>query len=138
MTEKTMLSLKLATPQQFLSFGIVGVLTNLFGYCLYLLLTWSWLDPKVAVGFLYPIGAIIGYLGHSRFAFSYTGSHKRGISRYLQAHLAGYLTNLSILYVFTDLLGYPHPLIQAIAIFAVAGILFILFRFYVFPQRSLT
>jgi putative flippase GtrA len=133
-----MLSLKLAAFQQFFSFGIVGVLTNLFGYGLYLLLTWSWLDPKVAVSFLYPIGAIIGYLGHSRFAFSYTGTHERGISRYLQAHFLGYLTNLSILYVFTDLLGYPHSLIQAIAVFAVAGVLFVLFRHYVFSQRSLT
>ncbi len=135
--EKFLVRARTVYPQ-LLSYGIVGVFTNLTCYGLYILLTLSWLDPKVAVSLLYPIGAIFGYLGHSRFAFSYTGTHKRGISRYLQAHFLGYLINISILYVYTDLLGYPHPLIQAIAVFAVAGVLFVLFRYYVFPQRPLT
>jgi len=48
-------------------------------------------------------------------------------------HPIGYLANLALLYVFTDRLGYPHQVVQAAAIFVVAGILFLLFRFFVFP-----
>lgn len=122
---------------QIARYGLVGFLNNSFGYLIYLLLTWLWLDPKVAVTLLYPIGAITGYFGHSKFTFLYSGSYLLGVFRYILAHLVGYGTNISILYNFVDMLGYPHQLIQAIAIFITAGILFLLFRYYVFPHKAL-
>jgi len=111
----------------------VGLLTNLAGYGVYLLLTWSWLEPKLAVTLLYPVGVIAGYFGHARYSFSYQGRAKSGMSRYLVAHAIGYGANVSLLYVFSDVLRYPHQAVQAAAIFIVAGILFLLFRFFVFP-----
>jgi putative flippase GtrA len=119
-------------------YSVIGVLNNLVGYMIYLLITWRWLDPKVAVTLLYPIGALIGYYGNSKFAFSYSGSHQTGLMRYVTAHVMGYMLNILILFVFVDLLAYGHFLIQAIAICAVAGVLFVLFRYYVFPSRDLT
>ena len=122
---------------QITRYGLVGLLNNSLGYLIYLLLTWYWLDPKVAVTVLYPIGALLGYFGNSKLAFFYSGSHLFGLLRYVLAHFIGYGTNIAILYTFVDLLGYPHPFIQAIAIFVVAGVLFLLFRYYVFPQKAL-
>lgn len=122
---------------QLASYGLIGAAVNLAGFVIYLLLTCKWLDPKFAVTILYPIGALMGYYGNSQFAFYYSGSHLYGLLRYVFAHLIGYGTNIAILYTFVDLLGYSHPLIQAIAVFVVAGILFLLFRYYVFPQKSL-
>jgi putative flippase GtrA len=121
---------------QLVSYGVVGIAINLTGFFIYLLLTWNWLDPKVAISLMYPIGAIMGYLGHSKFSFSYTGSYLSGLLKYVVAHLIGYGTNIVILYIFVDLLGYPHPLIQAIAIFVVAGVLFVQFRYFVFSQKT--
>ena len=121
---------------QVLAYGLVGVTHNLFTFVLFLLLTWKWLDPKIAVTLLYPVGALIGYFGHAKLSFSFSGAHLMGLHRFFIAHVVGYLTNILILFVFVDLLGYPHFLIQAIAIFAVAGVLFFLFRYYVFPQRA--
>lgn len=121
---------------QVLAYGLVGVTHNLFTFVLFLLLTWKWLDPKIAVTLLYPVGALIGYLGNAKLSFSFSGAHLMGLYRFFIAHIVGYLTNILILFVFVDLLGYPHFLIQAIAIFAVAGVLFFLFRYYVFPQRA--
>jgi len=119
-----------------LAYGLVGVTHNLLTFVLFLLLTWKWLDPKIAVTLLYPVGALIGYFGHAKFSFSFSGANLIGLSRFFITHIIGYLTNVLILFVFVDLLGYPHFVIQAIAIFAVAGVLFFLFRYYVFPQRA--
>jgi len=120
---------------QMARYGVVGVLNNLRGYLIYLLITWLWLDPKLAVALMYPVGAALGYFWHAKYAFSYTGSTYSGAARYAGAHLIGYGVNLGMLYLFVDRLGYPHQLVQVAAILTVAGVLFILFRYIVFPNR---
>jgi putative flippase GtrA len=122
---------------QVFRYGVVGVLNNLLGYLIYLVITWVWLDPKVAVTLMYPIGALTAYFGHARYSFAYSGSTSRGIFRYAIAHLIGYGANIGMLYVFSDRLLYPHQLVQAVAIVVVAGILYLLFRYFVFPNRPL-
>lgn len=122
---------------QVVRYGMVGVLNNLLGYLIYLLITWLWLDPKVAVTLMYPIGAVTAYFGHSRYSFAYSGRTSRGILRYAIAHLIGYGANIGMLYVFSDRLGFPHQLVQALAIVAVAGILYLMFRYFVFRNRLL-
>ena len=116
-------------------YGVVGIINNLLGYLIYLLLTWFWIDPKMVVTFMYPIGVVTAYYGHARYSFSYNGTHLRGIARYLIVHLIGYATNVGMLYLFWNRLGYPHQLVQAVAIFVVAFILFFLCRYFVFPKR---
>jgi putative flippase GtrA len=113
-------------------YGLVGLATNGVGYAAYVLVTWVGLDPKVAITLLYPFAAIISYFGHFKITFLYNGSHLKSIFCYLQAHIVGYSLNFGVLYCFVDLLGYPHLLVQAFAIFAVAGVLFTLFRYHVF------
>ncbi|WP_210162866.1 GtrA family protein [Pleomorphomonas oryzae] len=120
---------------QIVRYGVVGVLNNLLGYLIYLLVTWLWLDPKTVVALMYPIGATTAYFGHARYSFSYSGRASQGIVRYIVAHLIGYVSSIGMLFVFSDCLGFPHQLVQAVSIFVVAGILYILFRYYVFPQR---
>ena len=116
-------------------YGIVGVLNNLLGYLIYLFITWFWLDPKIMVTLMYPIGAVTAYYGHAKYAFSYNGRHSHGLVRYIIAHLIGYGTNIGMLYLFWNQLGYPHQLVQAVAIVVVAGVLFLLFRYFVFSER---
>jgi putative flippase GtrA len=119
---------------QLIRYGVVGLLTNLAGYLVYLLVTWAWLEPKLAVTLLYPVGVIAGYFGHARYSFAYRGRTRTGLARYLLAHVVGYGTNIALLYVLTDLLGLPHQAVQMVAIVVVAGVLFMLFRFFVFPS----
>jgi putative flippase GtrA len=122
---------------QVFRYGVVGVLNNLLGYLIYLVVTWLWLDPKVAITLMYPIGATTAYFGHAKYSFAYSGRTSHGILRYVLAHFIGYGVNIAMLYVFSDRLMYPHQLVQAAAIFVVAGVLFLLFRYFVFPNRSL-
>lgn len=120
---------------QILRYVTVGVASNLLGYLIYLLLTWLWLDPKVAVSMLYPFGAITAYFGHAKYSFSHEGRHMKSMPRYILTHMIGYLANISILYIFVDKLLFPHQLVQMVAVVIVAGILFFLFRYFVFSNQ---
>lgn len=124
------------TVLQLVRYGVVGVANNLVGYLIYLGVTWLGVDPKLAVTIMYPIGALIAYFSHARYSFSYRGDRTRGLFRYVIAHVIGYGANVSLLYIFFDRMGFPHQLVQAMAIFIVAGLLFVLFRYFVFPARS--
>ena len=132
---KTLLS-TFPALRQVIRYGVVGVINNLLGYLIYLLITYYWLDPMVAVSLLYPVGVITGYFGHSKYAFAYQGKNTHALLRYLIAHLISYGVNLLLLYIFWEKLNFPHQLVQAAAIFIVAGVLFILFRYFVFPHSK--
>lgn len=121
--------------EQLKLYGIVGLLSNFLGYLVYLLLTFQGLGPKLAMSLLYAVGAGIGFFGNRNWTFRDTGPVMKSGFQYLLAHLAGYLLNLSLLTVFVDRLGYPHQLVQAIAIFVVAGFLFLIFKFLVFTNH---
>ena len=122
---------------QIIRYGVVGVLNNLLGYCIYLVITYFWLDPKVAISLLYPIGATTAYFGHSKYSFSYSGTKKRALWRYIVAHFISYGANYLMLYVLWERLGFPHQAVQAAAIFICAGILFVLMRYFVFYHSDL-
>lgn len=115
-------------------YAVVGILNSLLGYLIYLLLTSFWLDPKVAITFMYPIGAVIGYYGNAKYVFFYNSHHSHALVRYFIVHLIGYGTNMGLLYLFWNQLGYPHQLVQAVAIVVVAGMLFLFFRYFVFSE----
>lgn len=122
--------------RQVIRYGIVGVLNNLLGYLIYLFVTFVGIDPKIAVTILYPASAATGYFAHFKYSFSSRRAHGSAAARYVLAHCVGYGVNVSMLYVFSDRMGFPHQAVQAAAIFLVAGILFLLFRYFVFPHSG--
>lgn len=115
-------------------YGVVGIATNVAGYLVYLLVTWLGIGPKSAMTGMYALGVVLGYLGQRRFTFSYEGGHAAGFSRFVAAHICGYWLNFTLLYVFVDLMGFAHQIVQAVAIVIVAGFLFIAFSLFVFPS----
>lgn len=126
--------LALKSARQLIRYGLVGIATNLLGYLIYLLITYLGVEPKILITFMYPIGAAIGFFGHRQWAFAHKGAVLKSGFRYSIAHFFGYLINLLILLIFVDRLGYPHQWVQAVAIFVVAGYLFVLFKYFVFPS----
>jgi len=119
--------------RQILRYGVVGVLNNLSGYLVYLLITFLGVDPKIVVSFLFPLSATIAYFGHYKYSFSYGQGHTVAMMRYALAQIAGYGLNIAMLHVLSDRLNFPHQAVQAAAIFVVAGLLFLLFKYFVFP-----
>lgn len=121
---------------QLVRYGLVGVASNLAGYLVYLSLTAFVLPPKLTMTLLYATGALISFFGNRRFTFRYQGSLFKASVAYAGVHFFGWALNYALLYIFSDRLGYPHQLVQAIAIFVVAAYLFVAMRHFVFPPNS--
>ncbi len=132
----TSLTLKFKNLNQIIRYGAIGALNNLIGYCLYLMLTFFWLEPKVAISIFYPIGATISYFMHRKYSFSYHGNKYTSIIRYGLSYFAGYWINLMMLIILSDIIKIPHQITQALAIPLVALILFILLKYFVFPLSN--
>jgi putative flippase GtrA len=127
------------TLRQFFSYALIGVLTNVLGYAIYLLLTYLWGAPKLTMTALYFVGASIGFLANRRFTFRHDGGIGVTGVRYLLAQVAGYLLNLVLLLLFVDWFDFPHQIVQAIAIVVVAIFLFVVLRVFVFaPSLAVT
>lgn len=119
---------------QLIRYGLVGVLSNVTIYFVYLLITYFGVEPKIAMTLVYIIGAFIGFIGNRKWTFAHRGDFTSAALRYVPAHLFGYLFNLLILFVFVDRLGYAHQWVQAVPIIIVAGFLFIIFKYFVFYE----
>ncbi|CAD86081.1 MULTISPECIES: GtrA family protein [Betaproteobacteria] len=124
------------TFRQLFSYALIGILTNVLGYAFYLLLTYLWDAPKITMTALYFVGASIGFFANRRYTFRHDGHIGVTGVRYLLAQVAGYLLNLVLLLLFVDWLGFPHQIVQAIAIIVVAIFLFVMSRFFVFAQSA--
>jgi putative flippase GtrA len=122
--------------KQLTRYAFVGIVSNLAGYLVYLLVTYLGATPKITMTLLYGVGAGIGYIGNCNFTFSHKGSLLGSSVRYFIAHFFGYFINLVILIIFVDHFIYPHQWVQAVAIFVVAGFLFIAFKFFVFTNLN--
>lgn len=121
---------------QLTRYAFVGIVSNLAGYLVYLLVTYLGATPKLTMTLLYGAGAAIGYVGNRKFTFAHKGSLLGSGIRYFMAHCFGYCINLAILIIFIDKFGYAHQWVQAIAIFVVAGFLFIALRLFVFTDMN--
>ena len=118
--------------RQFFSFSVVGLCSNIVGYTAYLFLAEALLDPRLAVAILYPVGVIISYTGNKRFTFNQKNQvFSRGV-RYFAVYGFGYFLNLLLIIWLVETLGYPHQIVQAIAVFLCAVTCFIMLRIFVF------
>lgn len=120
------------TIMQALRFGIVGLASNGVGYCLYLLMTWAGMGPKLAMSLLFCIGTLQTFVFNKRWSFKYRGQDQMVMLRYLCAYGIGYLVNLAALLVLVDHLHYRHATVQGMMILVVAALMFLLQKFWVF------
>jgi len=115
-------------------YAFVGMFINICGYAIYLLVTWLGVSPKVSMSFLYCFGAVLGFFGNRRWTFAHNGEIWHSWMRYWITHMIGYGLNFFMLYFFVDRMGYSHQMVQAAAVFIVAGFLFLMFNCFVFPK----
>jgi putative flippase GtrA len=110
---------------------IVGVASNAVGYLLYLVLTRLGVGHKSAMSCIYVVGAAINFYLNRKWTFRAVQSVKAGLARYLLAIVLGYFLNLIWLYIFVDLLGWQHELVQAAAIVVISIYFFAINKYYV-------
>jgi putative flippase GtrA len=117
---------------QLFRFASVGLLANLVLYGAYLIVTALGVAPKMAMSVLYITGVLSTFVLNGRWTFGLRRLEASALSRYFVAHGLGFGLNLLLLLVMVDLWLWPHQFVQAIAIVAVACLLFALNRYWVF------
>ena len=124
------------TVFQFIRYAITGLALNLFGYLLYIVVTWFGMEPMFAVTIFYPVGVLYSYFAHKRFSFQHSGGSRNYqlLVRYIAVYAIGYIINIGLLSFFHNRLGYPHHWVQASAIFIVGVFLFVALKLFVFKK----
>jgi putative flippase GtrA len=120
--------------QQFIRFALVGFASNLLSYALYIALTKFGLDPKLSMTLLYCTGVLQTFFFNKKWSFRFEGAARSSLIRYVIAYALGYFINLAALVLLVDGAKFPHQLVQAVMIFIVAAMLFLVQRYWVFPQ----
>jgi putative flippase GtrA len=121
---------------QFSRYAVVGLVSNLTGYLLYLLLTYADMGPKTAMTLIYAVGIVQTFFFNRGWSFDHQGSVPGAFTRYISAYVLGYLLNFVLLWIAVDHLRLPHQVVQAAAIFLVAACLFLMHRYWVFPTAA--
>lgn len=119
---------------QGMRFVVVGLMSNLVLYLLYLLLTTISVGHKTAMTLVYILGVLQTFMFNRRWTFEHRGGLGPGLLRYFTVYGAGYLINLAALAILVDLLGWPHAIVQAAAILTLAVALFLAQKYWVFNQ----
>lgn len=117
---------------QLIRYGLVGVVSNVSIYIVYLLMTYLGVEPKIAMTFVFIIGASIGFAGNKKWTFAYQDNSSKTALRFLVAYAIAYILNLFCMWVAVDRMGIPHYLVQAVNIVVIAVLLFIAQKYWIF------
>lgn len=118
--------------RQFMRYATVGVASNLLLYLAYLSLTAMGLGHKVAMTLVYVSGVLLTFIANHAWSFKHRGGAHAAFVRYVIVYVLGYLLNLGLLWIAVDNLHLPHQGVQAVAIVAVAAVLFLMHKYWVF------
>lgn len=119
-----------------LRFAAVGIASNLFLYLLYLLGTGLGIGHKTAMTGLYLLGMVQSFALNSAWTFGYRGEISGATRRFIVVYALGYAVNLGMLKLFVDAMFLPHQAVQAVAIFVVAALMFVMQRHWVFAAAG--
>ena len=121
--------------KQFFRYAIVGIISNVILYLAYLFLTGLGLGHKTAMTLLYMVGILQIFLLNRQWTFGHQREIHSAFIRSVVIYFFGYLVNFSGLFIFVDVLGFAHQLIQGVMIIIVALLLFVLQRLCVFDKH---
>ena len=117
---------------QLFRYGLVGILTNIVGYLLYLWLTLLGLDPKVSATICFASGVAIGFVLNRTWSFRDRTYIRSTFPRYVIAYASAYIVDIIGLYLLVDLAGYRHEIVQLILIVSIAFGLFAAQKIWIF------
>ena len=103
---------------------------------IYIAITYAGMGHKLAMTLLFLVGISQTFFFNKRWTFKHQGYLQQTFVKYVVTYGLAYLLNLLSLVVFVDQLGYPHQLVQGIAVVAFAVMLFITLRVWVFGNTS--
>ena len=122
--------------RELIRYVVVGLSLNFLGYMIYLFVTFMGVSPLMTVSIFYPLSVILGYFVHRSHTFRQNMGRIVGVAliRYVFVYAIGYFINLALLAILHQKMGYPHQLVQIVAIFMVAAFLFVAMKLFVFRK----
>jgi putative flippase GtrA len=121
-----------ATMRTVARYLMVGALTNLFWYGIYLIGTWSGVPPLAMATISYVLAVLTSYAFNRKWSFSSSRPHAQAGPRYILAYGIGYLNQMAWLYGLTYGLAIRHEISQLLAAGTTAILIFGILRFWVF------
>ena len=122
----------MSTATEILRFGAVGLGSNALLYLLYLAATAVGIEPKVAVTLIYLVGVLQTFLLNKRWTFQHEGHVRRTAARYWVAYALAYAGNMVLVFIFVDMAGFDHRVVQGILVAVIGLALFALQKYWVF------
>jgi putative flippase GtrA len=113
-------------------FGIVGLLSNGLLYIAYLALTSIGVGPKTSMTIAFAAGVLQTYVANRSYTFRAKKGERGAFVRYFATYGLAYILNFLVLMLFVDELGFPHAVIQGVAILGLALVIFLLQKYWVF------
>lgn len=124
---------------QLYKFGLVGVLTTIFGIvCYYILLERLDLPLYPVYTAVYTMGVLISYLLNSRYTFRKKRSWEDGI-KYYSMYIIGFLVGIGLLHLFGRLFDYTNFILMMLTIPFRIFVTFALVKIIIFshhPQKQ--
>jgi putative flippase GtrA len=125
-------SVRLAELGRIVRFGLVGLLSTgiymgLFALAIRLL------PPVGASVVAYALSALVNFVMQSRFTFRQQALSGRSATRFVLMHLLCMATNSSLLWLAIGPLEQPAMKSQAVIVVFVAGLSYLISRFWVYP-----
>ena len=117
-------------------YGFVGIASNAILYLLYILITASGVGHKLTMTLIFLVGVFQTFTLNKLWTFGHIGYFGPTFARYIFVYIFAWGLNLIALFVFTDSFGFSHQVVQGIAIVALALLLFLAQKLWVFQDRS--
>jgi putative flippase GtrA len=124
--------------QEIIRFGVIGVVSNLVLYLVYLELTGFGVGHKSSMTILYVVGALQTFAFNKKWTFSHLGHLSETFRRYVGLYVVGYLINLAVLITAVDWFGFHHQWVQGAVILVLAVFLFLGQKLWVFKPAEAT
>jgi putative flippase GtrA len=121
---------------ELIRYGIVGLASNGVAYSMYILITFYRVAPELAAAGIYLVGASCSYLGNFKWTFDSRSSHASALPKFVAAHILGLSVQLALISYLYRKIGLSHQLAQLVTVGCVAIILFLSFKYYVYPDRN--
>jgi len=122
---------------QLTKFFLVGIIINLIGYFIYIFIAnFLMINPPVAAIAAGITVAPIGFQWNKRYSFENTN---KGIAiefKYYLLYIFTILMNAVNIWIFSNLIGFPHEITAAVSIAILALLSFLIQKFYIFKKKS--
>ncbi len=122
---------------QSLRFIIVGLVSNLVLYLLYLVLTAIGLGHKTAMTMLYLAGILQTFIFNKRWSFSHRGAVAVSLRRYLILYGILYIINFFVLIILVDFMEFSPAFVQAGIVLTFVPLVFLGQRYWVFAPDKM-